>query len=267
MLGSHGWNSFSSTSQGLPQDVHWCLIERQPACDSSTLEPMLYLWMTLLPKIDTHEPWECLYLVFGICELRNQPCSAIVCGTSAALLSCPRCPPSPRWLPQGPSAAPCPPQLPLCWPTSETVSNWPNQFVADANTIVGEREWTTNRRGQYFSWYHFYANTPTLNNQKLIKRWWWNIGDRELEIRVRPVNRRCAAYSRVPHEKHNIISQCDLTKNLRESQQVEKKDLGSRFEHPWAILFFSIHIIFQNDAIYCNIFRTFSKRQIGQKCA
>ena len=110
-------------------------------------------------------------------------------------------------------------------------------FVADANTIVGEREWTTNRRCQYFIWFHFYAITPTLNNQKL-KRWWWNIGDRELEIRVRPVNRRCAAYSRVPHEKHNIISQCDLTKNLRESQQVEKKDLGSRFEHPWAILFF-----------------------------
>ena len=63
MLGNHSKISFSFTSQGLPQDVHWCLIGRKPACDFWTLEPMLYLWMTLLPKIDTHGPWECLYLL------------------------------------------------------------------------------------------------------------------------------------------------------------------------------------------------------------
>ena len=71
-VGKSSTTEKSSTSQGLQQDAHWCLIKRQPAWHSWTLEPMLYLWTTPLPKKDTHGPCKCSLNIFSSYKL---PCS------------------------------------------------------------------------------------------------------------------------------------------------------------------------------------------------
>ena len=220
---------------------------------------MLYFWPIPPPGKGTHEPWKTSSQYLFTLN------TAAIVWTSVAPWSCPISPPFLMWLQPGPSAALCPPQLPLCWQTSETVSNWPNQFVADANKIVGKENEQPTEEVSTSSDFIFTQSLQhwTTKSLKLVVKYWRPWVRNTCPPRKSPVRSLQSCSTR--KAQHHLTMR--LNKELERKPASREERLRISFREPMSDTVFSLHIIFQNDAIYCNIFRTFSKRQIGQKCA